>query len=90
MPLASGLLSGKYKPGATFAANDVRATFDAEKMQRDLAEVERLQKEEVPAGVPMAKWAMAWCLKNPVVTALIPGCKDPEQVKANASAAELV
>ena len=90
VPLASGLLSGKYKPGATFAANDVRATFDAEKMKRDLAEVERLQKEEVPAGVPMAQWAMAWCLKNPVVSALIPGCKNPEQVRANASAAELV
>ncbi len=55
VPLASGLLSGKYKPGATFAANDVRATFDAEKMKRDLVEVERLQKEEVPAGVPMAQ-----------------------------------
>ncbi|MGB7767757.1 MAG: aldo/keto reductase [Verrucomicrobiia bacterium] len=90
VPLASGLLSGKYQPGAKFAANDVRATFDAEKLKRDLAEVERLQKEEVPAGVPMAKWAMAWCLKNPMVSALIPGCKNPEQVRANASAAELL
>ena len=90
VPLASGLLSGKYKPGATFAANDVRATFDLEKMKRDLAEVERLQKEEVPAGVPMAQWAMAWCLKSPLVSTLIPGCKNPEQVKVNASAAELV
>ena len=90
VPLASGLLSGKYKPGATFAANDVRATFNAEKLKRDLVEVERLQREEVPAGVPMAQWAMAWCLKNPVVAALIPGCKNPEQVRANASAAELL
>ncbi|HEX5398780.1 MAG TPA: aldo/keto reductase [Verrucomicrobiae bacterium] len=90
VPLASGLLSGKYKPGATFPANDVRSTMDAEKMNRDLAEVERLQREEIPAGVPMAKWAMAWCLKNPVVTALIPGCKNPEQVKANASAADMI
>ncbi|HTQ49234.1 MAG TPA: aldo/keto reductase [Candidatus Acidoferrales bacterium] len=90
VPLASGLLSGKYKPGAAFAAGDVRTTFNAEKMQRDLAEVERLQREEVPAGVPMAQWAMAWCLKNQVVTTLIPGCKNPEQVKANAAAAELV
>ena len=90
VPLASGLLSGKYKPGATFLANDVRSAIDAEKMKRDLAEVERLQREEVPPGVPMAKWAMAWCLRNPVVTALIPGSKTPEQVKANASAAELV
>jgi len=90
VPLASGLLSGKYRSGTTFAANDVRTTFDAEKMKRDLAEVERLQKEEVPAGVPMAKWAMAWCLKIPVVTTLIPGCKNAEQVKANASAADLL
>ncbi len=90
VPLASGLLSGKYKPGATFAVGDVRSTFNAEKMERDLMEVERLQKEEVPAGVPMAKWAMAWCLKNPVVTAIIPGCKNPDQVKANAAAAELI
>ncbi len=90
VPLASGLLSGKYKPGATFPANDVRSAIDAKKMKHDLVEVERLQREEVPSGVPMAKWAMAWCLKNPVVTALIPGCKNPEQVKANASAAELV
>jgi aryl-alcohol dehydrogenase-like predicted oxidoreductase len=90
VPLASGLLSGKYKPGVTFPANDVRSAIDAEKMNRDLAEIERLQREEVPAGVPMAKWAMAWCLKNPIVTALIPGSKNPEQVKANASAAELV
>jgi aryl-alcohol dehydrogenase-like predicted oxidoreductase len=59
-------------------------------MERDLIEVERLQKEEVPAGVPMAKWAMAWCLKNPVVSTIIPGCKNPDQVKANAAAAELI
>jgi len=90
VPLASGVLSGKYKPGTTFAANDVRATFDAERMKRDLAEVERLQKEEVPSGVPMSQWALAWCLKNPIVSTLIPGCKNPEQVKANAGAAELL
>ena len=90
VPLASGLLSGKYKSGVSFDTNDVRVTFEHTKLKRDLAEVERLEKEEVPPGVPMAQWAMAWCLKNPVVTALIPGCKNPEQVKSNASAAELV
>ena len=59
VPLASGLFSGKYKPGATFAANDVRSAFDAEKMRRDLAEVERLQREEVPARCadgPDGRW----------------------------------
>ena len=90
MPLASGLLTGKYKPGATFAANDVRSKMDAEKMKRDLAEVERLQKDEVPAGIPMANWAMAWCLRDPLVSSVICGCKNPEQVKTNASTAELV
>ena len=90
VPLASGLLTGKYKPGATFAANDVRATFDAEKLKRDLAEVERLRKTEVPSGVPLANWALAWRLQDPLVSSVICGCKNPEQVKANAQAAELV
>ena len=90
VPLASGLLSGKYRPGASFPANDVRARFDAEKMQRDFAEVERIGKEEVPAGVPMSQWALAWCLRNPLVTAVIPGCKNPAQARANAAAADLV
>src|SRR5476651_149646 len=90
VPLASGLLSGKYKSGVSFDTNDVRFTFEHTKLKHDLAEVERLQKEEVPPGMPMAKWAMAWCLKNPVVSALIPGCKNSEQVRANAEAAELL
>jgi aryl-alcohol dehydrogenase-like predicted oxidoreductase len=90
VPLASGLLTGKYRPGAAFNASDVRATFDAHKMEGDLAEVERLRQTEVPSGVPMGQWALAWCLKNPLVTCVIPGCKDPGQVKANASAANLL
>jgi aryl-alcohol dehydrogenase-like predicted oxidoreductase len=90
VPLASGLLSGKYRPGATFRADDVRAGFDAAKMRNDLAEAERLGRTEVPVGVPMARWALAWCLKNPAVSAAIPGCKDAAQVVANASAADLL
>ena len=90
VPLASGLLTGKYKPGATFAANDVRSITDTEKMKRYLTEVERLQKEEVPAGLPMANWAMAWCLRDPLVSSVICGCKNAEQVRTNAKAAALV
>jgi aryl-alcohol dehydrogenase-like predicted oxidoreductase len=90
VPLASGLLTGKYQPGATFAANDVRSNFDSERMKRDLAEVVRLQQDEVPAGMPMANWAMAWCLREPVVSSIICGCKNPQQVLANAAAADLV
>ena len=90
VPLASGLLTGKFQPGASFPRNDVRATFDAERMITQIAEVEQIRKTEVPPGVPMSQWALAWCLRNPLVSAVIPGCKDPAQVKANALAAERV
>ena len=90
VPLASGLLTGKFRPGATFPEGDVRAKLDAEKWKKNLEEVERLRRTEVPAGVPMGQWALAWCLKNPGVTAVIPGCKNAEQVRGNAAAAALV
>ncbi|HEX3988517.1 MAG TPA: aldo/keto reductase [Verrucomicrobiae bacterium] len=90
VPLASGLLSGKYRPGTVFAANDVRSQFDKEKMRKDIQEASRVQKEEVPPGVPMAQWALAWCLKNNLVSAVIPGCKDPAQVISNAAASDLI
>ena len=89
VPLASGFLSGKYQPGAAFPATDVREA--QMKLGRDekLAEVQRIAATEVPPGVPMAQWALAWCLKNPAITAVIPGCKSTEQVRANAAAASL-
>jgi aryl-alcohol dehydrogenase-like predicted oxidoreductase len=90
VPLASGLLTGKYKPGASFLPNDYRSTLDSEKLKRDLEEVERLRAAEVPDGVPMAQWALAWCLRNPTVSIVIPGCKDAAQVRANAAAADLL
>jgi aryl-alcohol dehydrogenase-like predicted oxidoreductase len=90
VPLASGYLSGKYKPGATFTASDVRSTQDRQKVDEKLREVQRIAREEVPAGVDMAKWALAWCLRHEAVTSVIPGCKDLKQVESNAAAAELV
>ena len=89
VPLASGLLSGKYRLGATFQPGDVRTTQDRQKVDDQLREVERIARDEIPAGVPMARWALAWCLQHPAVSAVIPGCKNIEQVDANAAAAEL-
>lgn len=90
VPLASGFLSGKYKPGVAFPATDVRDKWwTAERRDQTAREVEAIQKNEVPAGVPMARWALAWCLKHPAVTAVIPGCKDPKQTRENAAAADL-
>lgn len=90
VPLASGFLSGKYRPGATFASDDVRSRWASAKLEQYAKEVEAIGRDEVPAGTSMAAWALAWCLKHPAVTSVIPGCKDPEQVEANARAVELV
>jgi aryl-alcohol dehydrogenase-like predicted oxidoreductase len=91
VPLASGYLSGKYRPGAKFPANDMRAQWhSAENREAQLAEVEKIRADELPEGGDMAAWALAWCLRNPAVTIVIPGCKDAHQVKANAAAVELL
>lgn len=89
VPLASGYLSGKYKPGAEFQQNDVRNKHDAEQRNEKLKRVEEIRRHEVPEGVPMAEWALAWCLRHPAVTSVIPGCKNAVQVEANARAADL-
>ncbi|MCC2685600.1 MAG: aldo/keto reductase [Paenibacillaceae bacterium] len=90
VPLASGYLSGKYKPGAEFAENDTRHRHNKDATFRKLQQVEDIARNEVPQGTNMAQWALAWCLKHPAVTAVIPGCKNPQQVESNAAAAELV
>jgi aryl-alcohol dehydrogenase-like predicted oxidoreductase len=91
VPLASGYLSGKYKPGHSFAADEVRGKWHKpDDRDAKLREVESIAREEVPAGTNMAEWALAWCLKDKTVTSVIPGCKDVSQVKSNAAAARLV
>ncbi len=90
VPLASGFLSGKYKPGARFPENDVRTKWQSKNMDERLMEVETIQQNEVPPGVPMSQWALAWCLQNPAVHAVIPGCKSPDQLEQNAAAANLL
>ncbi len=90
VPLASGFLTGKYKPGDSFPDHDVRATLDADKLREMLRGAEIVRQQEVPDGVSMAQWALAWCLQNETVTSVIPGCKSAEQVRANAHAADAV
>ena len=90
VPLASGYLSGKYGPGSVFDnKDDVRSREDQEDREKKLEQAQQIQREEVPAGVNMATWALAWCLQHPAVTCVIPGCKTVEQVEANAYAADL-
>lgn len=90
VPLASGYLSGKYKPGVKFGSDDVRGGHDPASTEQKLREVEEIRKNEVPPGANMAQWALAWCLRHPAVSAVIPGAKDVGQIKSNAAAAKLV
>ena len=89
VPLASGFLSGKYHKDATFADSDVRSVWQDEDEKRQIVEEVVKLKSEVPDGIPMAQWALAWCLQHPAVTCVIPGCKTVEQVESNALAADL-
>lgn len=90
VPLASGYLSGKYLPGTRFTdPSDVRTSHKPEDVERKLQEVATIKATEVPVGVEMAQWALAWCLKHDGVATVIPGMKDAVQVARNASAADL-
>lgn len=90
VPLASGMLSGKYRPGHTqFPPGDFRAQQDAQKLEEQLRQVEQIRQAEVPPGLDMAQWAIAWCLQHPAVTCTIPGCMKIAQVNSNAHAADL-
>ena len=92
VPLASGYLSGKYTPedADKFSDDDVRSKWHGvEKSRESLEQAQKIKETEVPEGVPMVQWALAWCLSNPAVTCVIPGCKTVDQVASNAAAADL-
>ncbi|WP_033437643.1 aldo/keto reductase [Saccharothrix sp. NRRL B-16314] len=100
VPLASGLLSGKYTASTTFGADDHRnynrngdafdvgETFSGVPFEVGLEAVERL-KALVPAGATMAQFALRWIVDQPGVTVVIPGARNAEQARANSAAADL-
>jgi aryl-alcohol dehydrogenase-like predicted oxidoreductase len=91
VPLASGFLSGKYTRATQFSPADVRAVWQTkEEREKLIEEAEQVRKTEVPEGIPMVQWALTWCLRNPAVSCVIPGCKNVEQVESNAKAADLL
>ena len=90
VPLASGLLTGKYRPGDVFDnPDDIRSQRSLSETQDALRQAAEIAATEVPPGVPMAAWALAWCLRHPAVACVIPGCKTVEQVASNARGADL-
>jgi aryl-alcohol dehydrogenase-like predicted oxidoreductase len=100
VPLASGLLSGRYDEHTTFAANDHRnynrhgeafdvgETFAGVPYDIGLEAVRRL-RPRVPEGYTMAQFALRWVVDQPGVTVVIPGARNPSQAQANAAVADL-
>ena len=88
-PLANGYLSGKYRPGAwVTASDDWRSAHDPAEARRKLERVEQIGRTEVPEGVAMAAWALAWCLQHPAVSCVVAGAKSVQQLESNAAAAD--
>lgn len=92
-PLASGLLSGKYRDGIPA---DSRASLKGyEWLQGELGDaarrqaVERLRPLAAEAGCTLAQLALAWCLCNPLVSTVITGASRVAQVHENMAAADV-
>ena len=102
VPLASGLLSGRYTRDTTFAADDHRSynahgeafdvgeTFSGVGLEAgaDAAAEFAAITGGLPGGTP-AQWALRWVIQQPGVTTVIPGARNTAQARQNAEAASL-
>jgi aryl-alcohol dehydrogenase-like predicted oxidoreductase len=92
LPLASGLLTGKYRRGAPppegtrLAAMGARATRALS--DRNFDRIEALEGWARQRGHTILELAFAWLLGQPVVSSVIAGATSPEQVAANAATAD--
>lgn len=101
VPLASGLLSGRYTTRTQFAADDHRTynrhgeafdrgeTFSGVDYETGLAAAEELAGA-VGEGIALAAAVLAWIAALPGVTSVIPGARTPAQARSNADAAALL
>ena len=98
VPLASGLLSGKYRHDTRFAENDHRnfnrsgAAFDVGETFAGVdfdtgVDAAREFAGLLPDGLPPAAAALRWVIDQPGVSTVIPGARTVEQARANAAAA---
>jgi aryl-alcohol dehydrogenase-like predicted oxidoreductase len=100
VPLASGLLSGKFARDTRFEANDHRQfnrhgeafdvgeTFSGVPYEVGLEAVEELRLL-VPEGATLAQLALRWILMHEAVTVIIPGARNPRQALDNIAASTL-
>jgi len=100
VPLASGLLSGKYTAETTFAASDHRTfnrhgeafdqgeTFSGVDFEEGVAAAQEFARA-VPEGVSVPQAALKWIVEQPGVSTVIPGARNVSQATSNAQAASV-
>ena len=100
LPLASGLLSGKYTAETVFAESDHRnynrdgeafsvgETFGGIPFAKGVELVEGM-RDLLPPDVPMAEAALRWILDHDAVSTIIAGCSSARQVEANARVSQM-
>jgi aryl-alcohol dehydrogenase-like predicted oxidoreductase len=100
VPLASGLLTGKYDESTTFAADDHRSynrhgeafdvgeTFSGVPYDVGIRAAQQIALF-TPQGATTAQLALRWIIDQPGVSTVIPGARTGEQARANAAAADL-
>jgi 1-deoxyxylulose-5-phosphate synthase len=94
-PLAQGVLTGKYPPGARIpaesrAASETMGQFMGSWLRPGILEaVQRLAPLAREAGCTLSQFALAWVLREPGVTSAIIGASRSEQVEENAAASGL-
>ncbi len=99
VPLASGLLSGRYDESTVFAADDHRS-YNRHGEMFDVGETfagvpyevgvraARELRQFVDPGASLAQFALRWVIDQPGVSTVIPGARNVDQVRANAAAAQ--
>jgi voltage-dependent potassium channel beta subunit len=93
-PLASGLLTGKYKDGIPADSRGALAGYEwlASRLSDDaeLAKVERFATDAEDLGCTLAQMSLAWCAANPNVSTVITGASRPSQVAENFGAIDVL
>ena len=93
-PLASGLLTGKYKDGIPSESRGALSGYEwLDTQLRDPAardKVERLRPIAADLGCSLAQMCLAWCAGNPNVSSVITGASRPSQVTENFAAIDVL
>lgn len=101
VPLASGLLSGRYRADTTFADNDHRTfnrhgesfdvgeTFSGVEFEQGVRAAQEFAALVAQHGLQPAAAALAWVSQLEGVSSVIPGARSAEQARANAEAGSI-